>query len=86
MMDRDNPLARHRAPRAAGAAFCATREGGFAIVEPLTPRAKAWLHAHVGEEATWVGDRLAVEPRYFPPLADAIIDAGFLFERDALPN
>lgn len=86
MDDRDNPLARHRAPREAGAAFLATREGGLALVEPLTPRAEAWLRANVDEEATWFGPALAVEIRYFPPLADAIIGAGFLFERDALTN
>jgi hypothetical protein len=29
---------------------------------------------------------LIVELRYFPQIADAIIAAGFLFERHALPN
>lgn len=86
MNDRDNPLAQHRAPREAGAAFAATREGGLALIEPLTPRAEAWLRAHVDDEARWVGPALAVELRYFPPLADAIIAAGFLFEREAFPN
>jgi hypothetical protein len=85
MADRDD-LVRSTAPREAGAAFCAARVGGFAMVEPLTARATAWLQARVGAEPTWVGERLAIEPRYFPVLADAIIDAGFLFERDALPN
>ena len=86
MPDHDNPLAKHRAPRDAGAAFCATREGGFAMVEPLTPSATTWLRDRVGDEASWIGGRLAVEPRYFPPLADAIIEAGFLFEREPYPN
>ena len=84
--DEGNPLARHRAPREAGAAFLATRNGGLALIEPLTPRAEAWLRGTVDEEARWIGPALAVEMRYFPPLADAIIAAGFLFERDALPN
>ena len=86
MTDRDNPLAAHRAPREAGAAFSATREGGLALIEPLTPRAEAWLHARVGDDATWAGNRLVVEIRFFPTLADTIIEAGFLFERDPLPN
>lgn len=85
MPGRDD-LRRYMAPREAGAAFCATLEGGFSMVEPLTERAEAWLRAFVSGEATWVGDRLVVEQRYFPGLVDAIIDAGFLFERDALPN
>lgn len=86
MSDDRNPLTRHTAPREAGAAFVATREGGLALVEPLTPRAEAWLRDNIDDEARWVGPALAVEIRYFPPLADAIIEAGFLFERDALPN
>lgn len=85
MADRDD-LTRYMAPREAGAAFCATLEGGLSMIEPLTPRAVAWLRDFVSDEATWVGDRLVVEQRYFPGLVDAIIDAGFLFERDALPN
>ena len=86
MSDQENPLARHRAPREAGAAFLATREGGLAVIEPLTPRAEAWLRGRVGEEAQWLGPGLIVEMPYFPDLADAIIAAGFLFERDPLPN
>ena len=31
-------------------------------------------------------DRYPLPSDYFPNLADAIIAAGFLFERDALPN
>lgn len=82
----DDPLARHLTPPDSGAGFAATREGGFAIVTPLTFAAETWLRLHVAEESTWIGDAVAVEMRYFPDLADAIIVAGFLFERDALPN
>jgi hypothetical protein len=56
------------------------------MLEPLTPVAEAWLRANVSREATWNGDTLVIEMRYFPALADAIIAAGFLFERNALPN
>jgi len=44
------------------------------------------LRANVSNEATWNGDRLVIEMRYFPALADAVITAGFSFERNALPN
>lgn len=47
---------------------------------------RAWLHANTAEEATWTGDTLVIELRYFAGLADAIIAVGFLFERNALPN
>lgn len=83
--DRDD-LRRYMVPRESGAAFWATLEGGLSMVEPLTERAEAWLRGFVSDEATWSGPRLVVEQRYFPGLVDAIINAGFLFERDALPN
>jgi hypothetical protein len=85
MNDRDD-LRSHMTTRESCAAFYATLEGGFSMIEPLTPRADAWLRAFVSEEATWSGPKLVVEQRYFPGLVDAIIDAGFMFERAALPN
>lgn len=85
-MSKTNPLAKFTATLDSGAAFLATNEGAFATVAPLTAKAEAWLHAHAAPDATWLGDVLIVEHRYFPDLADAIIAAGFLFERDGLPN
>ena len=82
----DEDLTRYMVPREAGAAFSAMRDGHLSMIEPLTPRAEAWLHAFVSEEATWLGPRLVVEHRYFPGLVDAIIDAVFLFEREPYPN
>ena len=73
-------------PPGSGASFAATRHAGLARIEPLTSVAEAWLHEHVGEETSWDGDALIVEMRYFPEIADAMIAAGFRFERDALPN
>lgn len=86
-MDTGDPLFQHTATAENGAGFRAEREGGFALLTPLTPAAKAWLTTNVAEEASWLpSGALAVEPRYFPALADAVIAAGFTFERDALPN
>jgi hypothetical protein len=34
------------------------------------------------DDASWHGDELVVEMRYWPALVDGIIDAGFLFETD----
>ena len=73
-------------PPGSGASFAATRHAGLARIEPLTVAAEAWLHEHAGDEASWNGVALVVEMRYFPGLADAIIAAGFTFERDARPN
>lgn len=58
----------------------------MSLLTPLTPRASAWLCGNVGEDATWVGDALFVEDRYWPDLVDGIISAGFTFERNELPN
>ena len=82
----EDPLFKHTVAPGQGAGFLATREAGFAMLEPLTPFAEAWLRANVAREATWNGDRLVIEMRYFPARADAIIAAGFSFERNALPN
>lgn len=79
-------LSHYMATRENGAAFVATNQGSFAQIEPLTAKAAAWLRAHVSDESSWQADVLIVEHRYFPHLADAIIAAGFTFERDAFPN
>jgi hypothetical protein len=69
-----------------GADFCAERSGGLALITPLNDRAAKWLKSFVSAEATWTDDTLVVELRYFAGLVDEIIDAGFMFERAALPN
>ena len=79
-------LAQYTAAPGQGASFIATSRAGLALILPLSLRAESWLRAHVDREATWQGDELVVEMRYFPDLADAIIEAGFLFERNAFPN
>ena len=85
-MSDDDRLFGATAAEGRGAGFVATREGGFAMLTPLTIAAEAWLHANTAEESTWTGDTLVIELRYFAELADAIIAAGFLFERNPLPN
>ena len=69
-----------------GANFLATRDGHLALLTPHDAVAENWLRGHVSEEATWLGPTLAVEMNYFPALAEAILAAGFSFERNALPN
>lgn len=79
-------LVRSTIPAESGADFRAEREGGLARITPLTHRARVWLDTEISPEATWVSDSLVVEVRYFAGLADAIIDAGFTFERDPYVN
>ena len=82
----DNPYFKFTATTECGASVRAEREGGLAVITPLRPGAESWLHEHVRDEATWSGDRLVVEMRFFPILADALMAAGFTFERHALPS
>ena len=79
-------LAGFTAARGQGASFIATREGGLARIEPLSAIAAAWLRASVNDDATWYGDELIVEMRYFGDIAEGIMAVGFLFERHAFSN
>lgn len=73
-------------PPGSGASLCATRHAGLVSIEPLTASAEAWLNAYAGDEASWMGPCLMVEMRYWRDLADAAIEAGLTFERDAMLN
>ena len=73
-------------PPGSGASIAATRHAGLARLEPLTEAAAVWLWEIAGTEASWDGDALLVELRYFPDVAEAAIAAGLTFERDALPS
>ena len=85
-MSETERLARAMLPPGAGASIAATRHAGLARLEPLTERAVQWMESVTGDEASWDGDALIVEMRYFPAIADAAIAAGLTFERDALLN
>jgi hypothetical protein len=74
------------APVEAGADFLAERAGGLAQITPLNPGSAVWLRSVVSADASWIGEMLIVEMSYFPDLADAAIDAGFRFEREAYLN
>lgn len=80
------PLANSLLPPGSGASLAATRHAGLARVEPLTSDAVSWLRVYADDAASWDGDALVLEMRYFPQFADAAIAAGLSFERDALPN
>lgn len=83
---RDHSLCRHTAPVDAEAVFCATRRGRLALIEPVTPAARASLEANVNGKARWLGPALAGEVNHSPPLSDATIAAGFRLEREAYRN
>lgn len=67
----------------AGADFVASKHVGLVKIEPRTARAEQWLDRAATGEASWDGNALVVELRYFPALADGAIAAGLTFERNA---
>src|SRR3546814_14535974 len=67
----------------AGADFVASKHAGLVKIEPRTTRAEQWLDRAATGEASWDGNALVVELRYFPALADGAIAAGLTFERNA---
>src|SRR3546814_13192137 len=65
----------------AGADFVASKHAGLVKIEPRTARAEQWLARAATGEASWDGNALVVELRYFPAPADGAIAAGLTFER-----
>ena len=68
------------------ASFIATKRGRQAAILPLSLGAESWLRTAANVAAIWNGDELVVDMHDFPDLADAVIEAGFLFDRSAFPN
>lgn len=52
--------------------------GTLYLLSGLTSVAREWLVDNVHEDAIWWGDSLVVEGNYFPPLFDAMSDAGLI--------
>ena len=68
------------------AGFVATSRGGQAAILPLSLGAESWLRTNASFEAIWNGDQLVVEMPAFPYFVNAVIYAGFAFDRSVLPN
>lgn len=53
------------------------REGTLFLFRVLSDAAQEWIDEHVSAEAwSWMGNGLAVEPRYAVDLAQGMLDAG----------
>ena len=79
-------LARYTAAPGQCASFIATNRDGRFTILPLSIDAESWLRTNADDTAAWRGDELVVEMRDFFDLADAVVEAGFLFDRNAFPN
>lgn len=51
--------------------------GSVFLVRPMNDKAQEWLKNAVQEDAQWLGNALAVEPRYVAGLMEGLSDEGF---------
>lgn len=56
--------------------FIATDHGSIIMLAPQSQAADDWLADNIGDDALYMGDALAVEPRYFGDIAAGIIADG----------
>jgi hypothetical protein len=50
--------------------------GTIALLRPHTEAADAWFADHIGDDAQWFGNALAVEPRFVGDIIDGLADDG----------
>lgn len=51
--------------------------GSICLLRPLNDEFREHIRDNVGDEAQFIGDALAVEPRYVQPLIEQLADNGF---------
>ncbi|MDV7146023.1 hypothetical protein R3X27_25430 [Tropicimonas sp. TH_r6] len=56
--------------------FEAKLAGGFILLRPVSAAALAWVQEHLPEDTLSLGQHLAIETRYAPPIFDGIEDDG----------
>lgn len=52
--------------------FYAVNHGSVITLTPQTKAARDWCREHIPDDALWWGGGVAIEPRYFPDIADGI--------------
>lgn len=62
--------------------FSIENHGSIILVRPLTAAAKAWLKETAPDDAQFLGNAMAVEPRCLDGVLDAIADAGMDDDED----
>lgn len=50
--------------------------GSIWLLQPIDEDAETWLAENIGEDALWLGNALAVEPRYIRNITDGFVDDG----------
>lgn len=59
--------------------FSVRDEGTILVLTPLNEPARTWIDENIGRDNGYQGlwPTVIIEPRYFRPILDAIVDAGF---------
>ena len=56
--------------------FTAVNHGSVIMLTPLSPVAQQWCLDNLPDDCLMMGDSIAIEPRYFSDIAEAILDEG----------
>mgnify|MGYP004456135767 CR=1 FL=1 len=56
------------------------------LLTPITPEAKEWIEENVSEDSQWLGNGLAVEPRYLSDLVSGMSEDGLILSEDFIIN
>lgn len=56
--------------------FTATNHGSIITLQPHTANAQDWCDEHLPEDVQMFGHAYVIEPRYYAPIAEAIVCAG----------
>ena len=59
--------------------FRATNLGSLIALRPISDDAKQWCTDHLPDDAQWFAGAVAIEPRYFEPIYEGILEDGLSF-------
>lgn len=56
--------------------FTLSGGGTIYLLRPVSAEAREWVDAHIPEDASWLGNAVAVEHRYVEDIVDGILNDG----------
>lgn len=60
--------------------FSITDHGSVWLLRPCTDAARDWISEHIPSDAQFLGNSVAIEPRYVPAIINGIVDDGLEIE------
>lgn len=55
-----------------------SNHGSVFLVQPVSDDAKAWVDAHIGDDAIWLGPAFGVDHRYIDDIVAGMSDDGLV--------